>query len=158
MPVIGAKKTAVEAVVDETSASAWKALLEAAQAVNAMVWCAEGQGSGCEVQAATMRQHLIKATRLTPASTGESTRSAVPSKWSFMDYKKAATVCVELRLIVLEMSSKLVGICPEMDKVRGDALLSVVASTDALGPYTELCKRERAFERLIGDESDRRRS
>lgn len=158
MSVVRAKKTATQAVVDETSASAWKALLEAAQAVDAMVWRAEGQGSGCEVQAATMRQHLTKVTRLTPASTVESARSAVPPKWSFMDYKKAATVCVELRLIVLEMSSKLVGICPEMDKVRGDALLSVVASTEALGPYTELCKRERSFERLVGDESDRRRS
>lgn len=134
---------------DPTSQSAWSACLDAARATSLAVRAVSRlhHARGAELAA-----RLLRLTGSSSASLYPEARSPVPADWSYPDFARLGEIGAGMVAMHREIIDSSVG--PAYAENTASAL---VALHDAMGPYAKLVKRERAFERLSGEASERTR-
>jgi hypothetical protein len=107
--------------------------------------------------AALLTQQLDAAAALTPCALKKDGRTQPRQKWSFQDYLLTVGLCASLRSIVVDgVDCVPRGTFAPFDATRERAAQAVIAFVDKIDNYATLVKRERAYERLSGNQSLRR--
>jgi len=129
------RKTKRDPEHDPLSFAAWTAVREGAYA------CRVRKGT-VSVEAHLAIARMDNTLNLTPASGEERLKTRVPALWSYQDYQAL--------VLAVERVSAALTAC-----MTGTGHVYVERMEEALVPYTKLIKKERAMERLTGEESER---
>ena len=151
------KKPADKAVTyDPVSAAAWAAGAKATAAVIDLIDLLKLNPTHAKT-AKTLTEQLEAATALTPCAIKKEARTQPKRSWSFQDYLLTVRVCEALRTVVVDgVDCVPRGTFDLFDQTRERAAQAVIAFIDPIDAYCTLVKRERAYERLSGNQSLRR--
>lgn len=156
-PLLRKKPSAQLDMFDPISAAAWAAGAKATAAVLALIDILR-MSPAYHHEATELYTQLEAAAALTPCAIKSEARTKPCKQWGYQDYILTVRVCEALRSIVVD------GLCSEVppgtfrlfDTTRETAAQAVIAFVDPIEAYAKLVRRERAMERISGDESLRR--
>jgi len=156
-PLLRKKPSAQLDMFDPVSAAAWAAGAKATAAVLALVDLLR-MSPAYHHEATELYTQLEAATALTPCAIKSEARTKPCKQWGFDDYILTVRVCEGLRSVVVDGCDGMVpqGTFGLLDASREAAAQAIVAFIDPIEAYGKLVKRERAYERISGNESLRR--
>lgn len=155
-PLLRKKPSTQLDMFDPVSAAAWAAGAKATAAVISLVDLLKLNPAYRQV-AQDLTVQLEAATALTPCAVKSEARTKPRKQWNFQDYILAVQVCEGLRSVIVDGCDCVTrGIFSLFDTTRETAAQAVIAFVDSIEAYGKLVKRERAYERISGNESLRR--
>jgi hypothetical protein len=155
-PLLRKKPSAQLDMFDPVSAAAWSAGATATAAVVAVVDLLALSHAHSKL-AKDLTAQLEAATALTPCAVKREARTKPRKRWGFQDYILTVQVCEGLRSVIVDGCDQIPqGQFALFDATRETAAQAIIAFIDPIEAYAKLVKRERAMERLSGNESLRR--
>lgn len=155
-PLIRKKPSTQIDMFDPISATAWAAGARATAAVVAVIDLLALSNAYSRL-AKTLASQIEAATALSPCAIKSEARTKPRKQWSFQDYILAVQVCEGLRSVIVDGCDQVPhGQLGLFDVTRDAAAQATIAFVGTIEAYAKLVRRERAMERLSGDESLRR--